>query len=467
MTPRLPHNNEHERSLLGGLLMDPLQFSTVYDVAPPSVFQNPRHRKLYELIVDLRRRDGRYGLETVLAECGDDEAYGGIAYVVALPMACASVEILEVLAARVAELANRRSAMLALAAAHEALAASQGADDSAAALQALSARLAGIQVAVGGQVPQPIATLIPEHVDRVVGISLARERAAREGVPYDGGLLRTGYHALDAIVGGIGPGNMCLLGGLPKMGKTALARGITMAVARQGKTVVFFSYEMSKDEMLAQFIASEAGVDYSKVRKGELDHWERQRYADAAAEIAQLPIRISGDSPAFGQLRGQTRSVQIECADTENPLGLVVIDYVQIMPIPQSRNETRENAISALSGQIKTNLARSLEVGVLALVQLNNKTVEAHPDKRPQASDTRESGKFAMDCDYMLGVHRPAVYDPQANPARGEVIVMLSRHGPTGTAYVGWERGQWIDADIDQRPPEAPPQTPTRRQYRE
>lgn len=465
MTPRLPSNNEHERALLGGLLLDPLQFSTVYDVAPPATFQNPRHRRLYQLIVDLRRKDGRYGMETVLAECGDDDSFGGIAYVVALPMACASVEILEVLAARVAELANRRSAMLALAAAHEALAASQGADDSAAALMALTARLAGIQVAVGGQVPQPVAALIPEHVDRVVGISLARERAARDGVVYDGGLLRMGYRAVDDIVGGIGPGNVCLLVGLPKMGKTALARGIAMAVARQGKTVLFFSYEMSKDEMLTQFIASEAGIDYSRVRKGELDHRERERYADAAAEIARLPIRISGDSPAFGQLRGQARSVQIECADTE-PLGLVVVDYIQIMPIPQDRNETRENAVSKLSGQIKTDLARSLEVGVLALCQLNNKTVEAHPDKRPQASDTRESGKFAMDCDYMLGVHRPAVYDPQANPARGEVIVMLSRHGPTGTAYVGWERGQWIDADIDQRPPE-PPQTPTRRQYRE
>lgn len=465
MITRLPSNVEFERAILGGLLNDPQQYATVYDLCPPSRFHSPKNRAIYELISRLREKDGSYGLDTLIEGIADDEAtFGGIAYVVALPMACPSVEQLEVLAGRVAELSERRQALMALQRAEEALQASGGADDTAEALHALQRALAGVNAAVGSKTPPLIAEAIPEHVDRVVSMSIARAQAEREGRPFDGGGTKLGFRAVDNILGGIHRGNMVVLVGMPKMGKTAFARGATLDIARRGHTVIFYTYEMSKEELLMMFICAESGVDYQKARAYCLDRHERERYADAATDLARLPIRIEDGSPGIGQLRGQVRSTQLEIGE---PIGLVIIDYLQIMPVTAGRNENREAAMSALSGAIKTDLAKGLGVPVLVLCQLSSKLVENRADKRPMQSDTRESGKIGMDCDAMLAVHREHFYNPSVPEDRGEVIVLLNRHGPKGTAYVGWERGHWTNADIDQRPPEAPQQTPTRRQYRE
>jgi replicative DNA helicase len=215
------------------------------------------------------------------------------------------------------------------------------------------------------------------------------------------------------------------------MGKTSFALnvGINAAVARKRATAVF-SLEMPKEQLVKRMLCSEARVDGTRMRTGQLTRDDWPKLAASAGMLSELPVWID-DTPAISvlELRAKARRLQSEAG-----LGVIIVDYLQLMR-SGSRNDSREQEISEISRNLKA-LAKELSIPIIALSQLN-RGVESRTDKRPQLSDLRESGAIEQDADTIWFVYRDEVYNKETED-RGvaEIIVGKQRAGPTGTVRV-------------------------------
>ena len=237
--------------------------------------------------------------------------------------------------------------------------------------------------------------------------------------------LSTGYVDLDRKLAGLQPANLVVVAARPAMGKSSLAVGIAINVALTGEPVAVFSLEMSKEEVVQRILSSVGRVDSMKLRSGQLGSlW--QRVVDAAGKMYKAPIYID-DSPivTVTDIRAKCRRLK-----RKHGLSLVVVDYLQLMEA--STRENRQQEISEITRNLK-NLARELEVPILAVSQLN-RALEAREDKRPRLSDLRESGAIEQDADVVMFIYRHEYYHPEDQEKRGiaEVIVAKHRAGSTG-----------------------------------
>lgn len=252
----------------------------------------------------------------------------------------------------------------------------------------------------------------------------------------------TGFVDLDQKTGGLFGGDLIVVAGRPGLGKTSLATSIARAVAtphddEPGLGVAFFSLEMPKAQIGMRMMCAEEQLDAARVRRGELGDGDWSRLMRAAATLSQLPIWID-DTPAItvAELRSKTRRLQrlIEHGKTNVPckkLGLVCVDYLQLMKGVRERGDTREREVASLSSGLK-NLAKRLQVPVLALSQLNRSVEQkAAKDKRPRLSDLRESGAIENDADAVWLLYRDSYYDRTAGP-EVEIDLAKQRSGPTG-----------------------------------
>jgi len=241
--------------------------------------------------------------------------------------------------------------------------------------------------------------------------------------------LATGYKRLDDMTSGLQNSDLIILAARPSMGKTAFALNLARNVSVElNIPVAFFSLEMSKEQLTMRLLCSEARLDSSKVRNGffEQEDWEQLTYA--ASVLSEAPIFID-DSPAISalELRAKSRRLKIE-----KGLGLVIIDYLQLMKVRTSA-ERRDLAIGEISSSLKA-LAKEINVPVIALSQLNRK-LEERGDKRPILSDLRESGSLEQDADLVIFIYRDEVYNKEeSNPYKGlaEILLRKQRNGPTG-----------------------------------
>jgi len=238
----------------------------------------------------------------------------------------------------------------------------------------------------------------------------------------------SGFVDLDKKTAGLQPGDLIIVAGRPSMGKTAFALNIAQYAALEGKTgVAVFSLEMSKEQLVFRMLCSEARVDQSKVRAGYAAQRDYPKLAIAADRLSEAPIYID-DTPALSvlELRAKARRLKRE---REANLGLVVVDYLQLMRGISS--DSREQEISSISRSLKA-LAKELSLPVMALSQLNRQ-VESRGDKKPVMADLRESGAIEQDADVIMFLFRPVVYDPKnADEHDAEVIIGKQRNGPTG-----------------------------------
>ncbi len=254
--------------------------------------------------------------------------------------------------------------------------------------------------------------------------------------------LSTWFVELDAITAGLQPSDMIVLAARPSMGKTALALNIAHNVAmKENKPVALFSLEMSKEQLALRLLCSEAEVGQDKVRHAMTSDEEMSRLAQAVEQLWDCPIFID-DTPAITvlEMRGKLRRLK-----AEHGLGLVVIDYLQLMNSP-SHADNRVQEIAVIARGIKS-LAREMKVPVIALSQLS-RMVESRSPRRPQLSDLRESGAIEQDADLVLFLYRPDYYGPEElqkigwDPDRDknvtEVLVAKQRNGPTGTIKLVW-----------------------------
>lgn len=281
---------------------------------------------------------------------------------------------------------------------------------------------------------QPIDKVVLEALDKIS--IAAKNRGAVTGVP-------TGFKDLDNYLSGLQPSDFVLVAARPSMGKTAFVLNVAENVAiKQGITTAIFSLEMSNVQLVNRMLSLESTVDADKIRKGRLDSSDWGKLIEGADSIAKSHLIID-DTPgiSIAELRSKCRKYKME-----NNLGLVIIDYLQLMS-GSGRTDSRQQEISDISRSLKA-LARELDVPVVTLSQLS-RAVEQRPDHRPMLSDLRESGAIEQDADVVMFLYRDDYYNKDTDiKGIAEIIIAKQRNGPIGTVKMAWIPEQTRFADL-------------------
>jgi replicative DNA helicase len=285
----------------------------------------------------------------------------------------------------------------------------------------------------------PIDKVVLEALDKIS--AAAKNRGAVTGVP-------TGFKDLDGYLSGLQPSDFVLVAARPSMGKTAFVLNVAENVAiKQGITTAIFSLEMSNVQLVNRMLSLESTVDADKLRKGRLDSSDWGKLIEGADSIAKSHLIID-DTPgiSIAELRSKCRKYKME-----NDLGLVIIDYLQLMS-GSGRTDSRQQEISDISRSLKA-LARELDVPVVTLSQLS-RAVEQRPDHRPMLSDLRESGAIEQDADVVMFLYRDDYYNKDTDiKGIAEIIIAKQRNGPIGTVKMAWIPEQTRFADLLERGP--------------
>src|ERR687887_727190 len=267
-----------------------------------------------------------------------------------------------------------------------------------------------------------VAEVLGDEIDRLE--QLAKGDQTITGTP-------SGFRDLDNKLGGFQPGNLIVIAARPSLGKSALVCNIADNVAsKYGKAVAFFSLEMSEAELAHRFISCRARIPNDRLRKGNVASRDWPRVVRACNELEQVPLWLDDSSDlSLLELRAKARRL----ASSEGGLGLVIVDYLQLMRAEDPR-ANRVEQVGQSSRGLKI-LARELNVPVIGISQLS-RAPELRPDKRPILSDLRESGNLEQDSDVVIFIYRASRYDEDADPSEADLIIAKHRNGPTGDVPV-------------------------------
>ncbi len=430
-----PSAVEAERALLGGLILQPQQLPTAAELLSPDDFYRYEHGALFRLLTEMHGRGESVDMVTVperISRDGQQDKFGGVAYVVELPDQVSATANLQHYAQVIHEKAVLRQVIATAGKVSEEAHAHP--DDVSGMVDRAANELLGLgkgRVGRGGW--QQISEILDGEILRIQ--KLGESQAGTSG-------HTTGFVDLDEKLAGLHGTDLLILAARPAMGKTALALNIAQNVALLArKAVGVFSFEMSRGQLVTRLLCCHAMVDAGKVRTGNLDtdDWERLGEADEYLRGARIYL---DDTPnlTIGDVRSRARRLKMENPD----LGLVVIDYLQLMR-GEDPKASREQQISAISRGLKI-MAKELDVPVMALSQLN-RGVESRQEKRPMVSDLRESGAIEQDADIGMFLYRDEIYNPDT-PDKGvaEVIIAKQRNGPTGTVRLAFQ-GQFTRFD--------------------
>ncbi len=282
---------------------------------------------------------------------------------------------------------------------------------------------------------KPIDQVVLEALDKIS--AAAKNRGAVTGVP-------TGFKDLDTYLSGLQPSDFILVAARPSMGKTAFVLNVAENVAvKQGITTAIFSLEMSNVQLVNRMLSLESTVDADKLRKGRLDASDWGKLIEGADSIASSHLIID-DTPgiSIAELRSKCRKYKMD-----HDLGLIIIDYLQLMSGSGKGGDSRQQEVSDISRSLKA-LARELNVPVVTLSQLS-RAVEQRPDHRPMLSDLRESGAIEQDADVVMFLYRDDYYNKDTElKGIAEIIVAKQRNGPVGTIKMAWIPEQTRFADL-------------------
>lgn len=280
-----------------------------------------------------------------------------------------------------------------------------------------------------------IKDVLAESFDRLD--SLHKDKESLRGIP-------TGFNGIDSILAGLQKSDLIILAARPSMGKTSLALNIAQNIAiKQGVPVGIFSLEMSKEQLIDRLLASEAGIDSWKLRTGNLEDKDFEKINKAMGVLSEAPLYID-DSPMANVMEMRTKARRLQ---SEHDLGLIVIDYLQLMS-GRANSDNRVQEISEISRGLK-GLARELNVPVIALSQLS-RSVEQRTPKIPQLSDLRESGSIEQDADVVMFIYREDYYDKDTEKKNiAEVLIKKHRNGPTGDVELFFQPEQTLFRSID------------------
>jgi len=422
-----PHSVEAEQSVLGGLLLENEALDKIADILGPADFYRHDHRLIFDHIGRLIEHNRPADIVTVaesLENSAELSAVGGIAYLGALAQNTPTAANIR----RYAEIVRERSVMRKLVEVGSGIAESAYSPQGRDAQQLLDEAEAKIfQIAEGGKRSSEgfvdIKILLPQVADRIDQLFQRDNPNDVTGVP-------TGFSDLDSMTSGFQPGDLIIVAGRPSMGKTAFSLNIAENVALDtGLPVAVFSMEMAATQLAMRMIGSVGRLDQHRMRTGRLEDEDWVRLTTALGRLNDAPVFIDeGAGLSSFDVRARARRLHRQCGK----LGLIVVDYLQLMAAPAGRQgENRATEISEISRSLKA-LAKELDVPVVALSQLN-RSVEQRPDKRPVMSDLRESGAIEQDADLILFIYRDEVYNSDS-PDKGtaEIIIAKQRNGPIG-----------------------------------
>lgn len=417
-----PNSVEAEQSLVGGLMLDKSAWDKVADVVTSEDFYRNDHRIIYAAIADLVEDGNPCDVVTVsefLDKRGELDKAGGLEYLAALANETPGAANARAYAKIVRERAMLRSLINA---GNEIAGSAFTTDGSSASDLVDQAERRVFEIAEKGARGRagfrPLKQILPETVDR---IDLLHQS---EG---DITGIATGFNELDKLTAGLQAGDLVIIAGRPSMGKTSLAVNIAenAAIGTQVPTAIY-SMEMPSQQLAFRMISSLGRVDMRHLRTGQFPDEDWSRINTAVQLMSDAPIFIddtAGLSPT--EIRARARRLQ-----REHGLGLIVIDYLQLMQVP-GNTENRATEISEISRSLKA-LAKELSLPIIVLSQLN-RSVEQRTDKRPVMSDLRESGAIEQDADVIVFIYREEVYNPDT-PKKGlaDVSIAKQRNGPIG-----------------------------------
>ncbi len=427
-----PHSIEGESSVLGGLLLDNSAWDRVGDLLVDDDFYRYEHKLIYAAVGALVNASKPADVITVyehLQSQGKADEVGGLAYLNSLAQYVPSAANIR----RYAEIVRERGILRKLVKASDEIATeafSPQGKPVAMILDEAEQKIFKIGEA-GSRMKQgfhSMDTLVVELLDRVEEMSQNPNDIT--GVP-------TGFYDLDRQTSGFQSGDLIILAARPSMGKTALAINIAEHVAlNEGLPVAVFSMEMGASQLAVRIVGSIGRIDQGHLRTGKLTDEEWPRLTDAIERLRNISLHID-ETPGLtvSELRANARRLARQCGK----LGLIVVDYLQLMSVSTSMNdENRATAVGEISRGLKM-LAKELQCPVIALSQLS-RGVESRTDKRPMMSDLRESGAIEQDADVIMFIYRDEYYTKEAckEPGVAEVIISKQRNGPTGTVKLAF-----------------------------
>jgi replicative DNA helicase len=414
-----PQNIEAEEAILGGILLDPEAISRVNDILVPDAFYVGAHREIYQAAKRLHTQGKPTDLLSVTSWLADQDKLaqiGGRNKLASLIDRTVSAINIDALATLVMEKYTRRQLI----------------------------KAGNEVVQLGHETESELPTILDKAEQKIFNVTQERPQAGlihisdtlintfqdietrHQGVALPG--VPCGFYDLDAMTSGFQRSDLIIVAGRPSMGKTAFCLNLAHNIAASYKfPIAVFSLEMSKEQLVQRLLASEAGIETGYLRSGRISQTQWEPLSRAIGLLSEIPIFID-DTPniTVTEMRSQARRLQ---AEVGTDLGLIVIDYLQLM---EGAGDNRVQELSRITRSLK-GLARELSVPVIALSQLS-RGVESRTNKRPMLSDLRESGSIEQDADLVIMLYRDDYYNSDS-PERGiaEVIVAKHRNGPTGT----------------------------------
>lgn len=430
-----PQNLEAEVSLIGSILIEKDAIIRVADIVSTEDFYVDRNALIFAAIMDLyeqRQPIDVVSLSNKLAEAGELERIGGSSYVAELTSAVPTAAHVVHYAGIVAHKATLRRLIGAASNITQ-----YGYDEQTPLDQLLDKAEQTIFEVSQKNLKQnfiPISSILTDSFDRLN--EMHSNAGKLRGIP-------TGFRDMDKMLAGLQNSDLIILAARPSMGKTTLVMNLAHHVAaKEGIPVGFFSLEVSKEQLIDQLLAIESGIDSWKLRTGALDDDDFPRINEAMAELSEAPLYID-DSAMTNVMEMRTKARRLQA---EHGLGLVIIDYLQLISGGARTAEGRQQEVSEISRGLK-GLARELNVPVIALSQLS-RAVESRNPPTPQLSDLRDSGSIEQDADVVAFIYRPWYYDKQADENITEILIKKHRNGPIGDVelYFHPEQRRFTDA---------------------
>lgn len=432
-----PQNLDAEMSLIGAVLIDEEVLADVTEYVGIRDFYDRRHSTIFGGMLRLYERHKPVDLLTLTDELkkkDELDEVGGTAYLTELTNYVPTSAHAATYAEMVAQKAVRRRLIKASSDISE-----LGYDEDAE-VQELLQRAESELFSVSDQsLKQDLVSMemiLTESFDRLE--ELHRNKGALRGV-------RTGWRDLDNMTAGLQRSDLIILAARPAMGKTTLVTNLAYNIATIAKqSVLFFSLEMSKEQLVDRMLADASGVDAWNIRTGNLSDDDFSKISEAMGEMSEAPIYID-DTPGLSVLEMRTKARR---AAHDAPLGLIIVDYLQLMQGSARTEGNRVQEVSEISRGLKL-LARELNVPVIALSQLS-RSVESRSPQVPQLADLRESGSIEQDADIVMFIYREAYYNPDTDRENiTDLIIAKHRNGPVGKVelYFHPERLRFMSLD--------------------
>lgn len=421
----LPQNIEAEQRVLGCMIKDKTSIAQAAEVLKGEDFYREGHKIIFNAILELYSKDIPVDTVTLIEHLNATEklqVVGGITYITELTASIETTSNLNSYVKIVEQKSVLRKLIKASAEITEESYSKQ--DDVEGVLDGAEKRIFDIAQKKSSSDFEPISIVLERGFEQIE--KMFNNKGETTGVP-------SGFPELDSKTSGFQPGDMILIAARPSMGKTTFAINIAQyAAIREGKSVVVFSLEMSKEQLAYKILCAEANIDMLKLRTGALEDSDWERIAKAAGPIAASKIYIDDTAGvSVMEMRSKCRRLKIEYG-----IDLIVIDYLQLMS-GSSGSESRQQEVSEISRSIKA-LAKEMHCPVIALSQLS-RAPEQRADHRPMLSDLRESGSIEQDADLVMFLYRDEYYNNETEDKNvAECIIAKQRNGPVGTVKLAW-----------------------------